>query len=322
MRRAATLVILASILAMPGCVTSPPPEEGERDESLAESPRTLRGALIETAFGDITMVFYPRDAPLTTANIARLIDSGYYDGRAFGRVVPGHVIQVTDAGGLGATEDLARVPLEVNKRLHFSAGAVGIARGEDPDSNGPEFFIMDYATSHLDGNYTVFAQVVDGLDVVHAIARSPALELPRVPGDPGILPDRYAHDPVTMTRVTMIDVTLAAVDAARLPMEIGENTRDATHRFSMDWPADLSVGETSTLTWYVRPYGDAPELNPADLTMRVGVGDTFETPSLAAHREYPGILSWPWTPPGVGDFTAVLLESGEPRGEIVIRVRA
>src|SRR5204863_1679096 len=139
--------------------------------------------------------------------------------------VPGHVIQVADASG-GALDDGRRVPLEANATLHFAAGAVGTARDSDPDSGGPELFVMDFATSHLDGNYTVWGQVVSDLAVVHDIATRPAVDftaVPSVPGAPVGAPfDRMALAPVRITAATLEEVRLPAAVAAHYPLQVAK----------------------------------------------------------------------------------------------------
>ncbi|HLF16032.1 MAG TPA: peptidylprolyl isomerase [Candidatus Thermoplasmatota archaeon] len=161
------------VAALAGCLSS---------NGSAEKPTVSREAILfDTEFGPLTVILYPEAAPETVSLLKAYVGEGYYDGRVFYRTVPGHVIQVTDLHGL--TEDARTVPLEPMAGFSFSAGAAGIARSEDPHSGGPEFFLMDFATGHLDGNYTVWGQVVEGLRVVHHAARVPAIEFPRLPGE-------------------------------------------------------------------------------------------------------------------------------------------
>ncbi|MEA3203605.1 MAG: peptidyl-prolyl cis-trans isomerase, partial [Thermoplasmata archaeon] len=144
MARAALLVLLAALLA--GCVTSPVPAPATPGVDLAASV-TRPAIRFETEAGPLTVLLYPEAAPRTVALMEQYVAEGYYTGRSFTRTVPGHVIQVADASGT-ATEDGRRAPLETDPAHHFSAGAVGIARDTDPNSGGPEFFVMDFATSH------------------------------------------------------------------------------------------------------------------------------------------------------------------------------
>lgn len=120
-------------------------------------------AVLKTTMGTMVLRFYDKDAPLTTANFKKLVREGWYDGRPFYRVVKGHVIQAGDGDGGGQT-----VKAEVNSRLHVP-GAVGLAREADPDSGSTEFYICLAPRPHLDGKYTIFGQVIEGMDVLEKI---------------------------------------------------------------------------------------------------------------------------------------------------------
>jgi len=312
------LVVACLLAAGAGCLgplQSPP---GPGAAGGAEIPDVVwEGARFHTGAGDFTMVFFPEDAPRTVALYQAYLREGYFAGRTFGRVVPGHVIQVQDAGGAGATEDARRVPLEASPQLNFTMGAVGIARSDDPDSGGPEFFIMDFATSHLWGNYTVFGQLVDGIEVVHAIARAPAVETPRIaPEVNALLPDRTALDPVRITAAEAVQLSLPAAQAARLPGRVGQNVRDGDARYSLEWPADLAPGNASELVWFVRMYNGTAAPAPSRLTMRVEGPSGTERPALRPDPAYPEILAWDWTPREAGPHTAVLELDGRDAAAI------
>jgi cyclophilin family peptidyl-prolyl cis-trans isomerase len=134
--------------------------------------------LIETSKGNIELELYPDQAPQTVANFLDLVDSGFYDGLIFHRVIPGFMIQ---AGGydpkMTYREAPRTVPNESRNALKNFRGAVAMARTNDPDSAGSQFFINVRANPHLDAKpgqpgYTVFGRVVDGMDVVSAIELS------------------------------------------------------------------------------------------------------------------------------------------------------
>jgi peptidyl-prolyl cis-trans isomerase B (cyclophilin B) len=299
--------LLIALLA--GCAT---PTPGTPTTGTAPNAQTLPGAVLHTTAGDITWVFYPDAAPATVAHVSSLIRSGYYDGKGFGRIVPGHVIQQVERDGGTLTDDKGTVPLEAPAGYHFSAGAVGIARGADPNSGGPEFFIMDYATSHLDGNYSVFAQVVAGLDVVHASARQPAIDFP---AQAQLITDRYAVLPTTMT-ATLADVPLDGPTAATLPLQVAKDVRVGDYRNSLEWPHDLRPGHESRLTWYVRPYNNAPSLDAASLRLTI---DGHAVP-LSAQPGYPDILAFTWTPPASGAHDATLSRDGQAFATLTLAV--
>jgi peptidylprolyl isomerase len=266
------------------------------------------GLFLHTDHGDIVAVLYPQAAPKTVAHIEDLVRRGYYDGRAFERTVPGHVIQISDPGGLTYTEDPQTIPLEPSPQFHFSAGALGIARGNSNDSGGSEIFIMDYATSHLDGNYTVFGQVLDGLNVVHAIARAPAVQAS--PPLPLLFFDRQAVPPAQILGATVSPINLSASRASELPLDVAQDVRSGNYRHSLEWPANLRSNVSSNLTWYVRPFNGAPSLDPSKLKLEIvstgATNATAQWPALSPEANLPDILHFRWMPPRPGAYNATL----------------
>ncbi len=132
-------------------------------------------AVIETNKGKIVFSFYSSKAPNTVQNFIKLTNSGYYNGIKWHRVVPGFVIQGGDplskdsdpsndgTGGPGYT-----IKAEFNDLRHV-VGTVAMARSTDPDSAGSQFYICLGTLPDLDGKYTVFGQVTEGMDVVNSI---------------------------------------------------------------------------------------------------------------------------------------------------------
>jgi len=116
--------------------------------------------VLETSLGTMVFRFFEEDSPETCKNIQDLVQAGYYNGKDFYRVVKGHVIQ---AGGGGKT-----VPPEFNDNPHL-VGTVGLGRTEDINSGSSEFYICLAPRPHLDGKYTVFGQLIEGLDVLEKI---------------------------------------------------------------------------------------------------------------------------------------------------------
>ena len=135
--------------------------------------RINRIATIETSMGTIKFELYEQRAPITTANFIKLAESGFYDGLIFHRVVDGFVIQTGDPTGTGTGGSDETIVLEINEELTHKDGAVGMARSTDPNSATSQFYICDGAQQGLDGNYAVFGQVLEGMDVVRAIAGVP-----------------------------------------------------------------------------------------------------------------------------------------------------
>ncbi len=127
--------------------------------------------------GQITLEFFPADAPKHVENFVKLVRAGFYDGQRFHRVEPGFVVQLGDpksktlpmddpamgTGGPGYT-----IKAEFNNRK-FDRGLLGMARMNDPDSAGSQFYIMLGPASHLNGQYTAFGRVVSGMEVVDTI---------------------------------------------------------------------------------------------------------------------------------------------------------
>jgi peptidyl-prolyl cis-trans isomerase B (cyclophilin B) len=132
-------------------------------------------AVIETKFGDIEIRFFPGDAPKHVENFLTLAKSGFYDGTIFHRVIPGFMIQGGDPNTKGTDKSLYgaggpdhRVKAEFNKRPH-KRGILSMARSQDPNSAGSQFFIVVQDSNFLDGQYTVFGEVTKGMDIADQI---------------------------------------------------------------------------------------------------------------------------------------------------------
>ena len=148
------------------------------DKAPAGQPSTDKGpkAIIKTKFGDIEIKFFPDKAPKHVENFIKLAKSGFYNGTIFHRVIPGFMIQ----GGDPNTKDVNKkelygmggpghsVKAEFNDIPH-KRGIVSMARSNDPDSAGSQFFIVVEDSPFLDGKYTAFGQVVKGLGVADKI---------------------------------------------------------------------------------------------------------------------------------------------------------
>ena len=136
-------------------------------------------ATIETKFGEITLKFFPEAAPNHVNSFIELANDGFYDGTTFHRIVPGFVIQGGDPntkstdrskhgmGGPGFT-----LKAEFSSLPH-KRGTLSMARAAHPDSAGSQFFICVADAPFLDGEYTVFGEVVEGMEVVDKIVSQP-----------------------------------------------------------------------------------------------------------------------------------------------------
>lgn len=136
-------------------------------------------AIIETKYGNIELRFFPDVAPGHVNNFIELAKKGFYDGTTFHRVIPGFMIQGGDPNskeqdrsrhGLGSPG--YTIKAEFNDRPH-KRGILSMARSSDPDSAGSQFFICVADAAFLDGKYTVFGEVVSGMDAADKIVSQP-----------------------------------------------------------------------------------------------------------------------------------------------------
>lgn len=143
---------------------------------IAELGDSLKNptAVISTKKGDIRIELFAADAPMTVDNFIRLARSGFYNGLAFVRVVPNFVIQGGDPRGDQNGGPGYQIRDEINLR-QYGTGTVGMALS-GKDTGGSQFFITHSPQPHLDGGYTIFGQVIEGMDVVNRLARGDKME--------------------------------------------------------------------------------------------------------------------------------------------------
>lgn len=161
-------------------VTDATPQEvaesmGNSNSTVTSDPPTpsVTGPVvrIETSMGVIRVRLDQEHAPVSVANFLQYVRSGFYDGTIFHRVIDDFMIQ-----GGGFTHGMVRkqtrppITLEISPALTHVDGAVAMARTSDPNSATAQFYICDGAQPRLDGQYAVFGQTIDGMDVVRAIA--------------------------------------------------------------------------------------------------------------------------------------------------------
>jgi cyclophilin family peptidyl-prolyl cis-trans isomerase len=168
---------LARALGMPGSGVGSIGEPGSLDK-LA----TARGAVVHTAFGTAVIELYPEEAPITVQNFAKLADDGFFNGLSFHRVVPDFVVQGGDPRGDGWGGPGYTLPDEINARRH-GRGALGMALS-GKDTAGSQWYVTLSPQPHLDGQYTVFGQVTQGMQVLRSMLPSDRIEritIERVP---------------------------------------------------------------------------------------------------------------------------------------------
>ncbi|GGN05983.1 hypothetical protein GCM10007092_21040 [Thermus composti] len=128
-------------------------------------------ARIRTTQGEILLDLLEKETPFTVNSFVFLALHRYFDGVVWHRVIPGFVAQTGDPTGTGRGGPGYTFGLEIAPGLAFDReGMVGMARTQDPNSNGSQFFITLGPAPHLTGQYTLFAQVVEGMEVVRRLA--------------------------------------------------------------------------------------------------------------------------------------------------------
>jgi len=123
---------------------------------------------------------YPEQAPNTVNNFISLINKGFYNGLLFHRVIPGFMIQGGCPQGIGTggpgysiKREFHRDPSDPRSILKHGRGVLSMARSQHPDSAGSQFFVMTAESPHLDGQYSSFGKVTEGLDVIDQIVNQP-----------------------------------------------------------------------------------------------------------------------------------------------------
>ena len=138
-----------------------------------------KAVVIVTQSGTFTIELFPEVAPNHVYHFLKLIESGYYDGTVFHRIIPGFMIQGgdpntknSDKSSWGQGGPGYNLKAEFNSRSHLR-GIVSMARSTDPDSAGSQFFIVTSDSTFLDKQYTVFGEVIDGMEVADKIVNLP-----------------------------------------------------------------------------------------------------------------------------------------------------
>ena len=171
------LMVVLGIMGLLGGIWGTIPVWAESEKAdAAKAPR----AILKTKFGEMEIVFFPDLAPKHVESFVKLAKSGFFNGTIFHRVIPGFMIQGGDpltkdpsnrsrygTGGPGYT-----LPAEFSRVPH-EKGILSAARTADPNSAGSQFFIMVDKAPHLDGQYTIFGEVVKGVEIADTIVNQP-----------------------------------------------------------------------------------------------------------------------------------------------------
>jgi peptidyl-prolyl cis-trans isomerase B (cyclophilin B) len=150
-------------------------------------------AVLDTSEGSMTLEFFDDKAPGHVKNFVELAEKGFYDGTVFHRVIPGFMIQGGCPNGTGTGGPGYTVDAEFND-VHHERGILSMARSQDPNSAGCQFFICHGDAGFLDGQYTAFGRMISGDETLDKIATAPTQ-----PGGEGSKP----VSPVTVDKVTI-----------------------------------------------------------------------------------------------------------------------
>lgn len=171
MKKIITFILL--LLLLTACQKPATSEDEEVFVPKGDHPKVtmtlMDGSIVE-------MELYPEVAPNTVNNFIQLIESSYYDGLTFHRIIDGFMIQGGDPQGNGGGGPGYTIPGEFSSNGHknnlaHTRGVLSMARAQSPNSAGSQFFIMHQDAPWLDGEYAAFGQVTQGLDVVDRLAK-------------------------------------------------------------------------------------------------------------------------------------------------------
>jgi len=141
-------------------------EKKEYEKRKADNPEIA----IETDFGTMVLELYRDVAPIHVDSMLARVGEGFYDGLIFHRIIDGFMIQGGDPKGNGTGGPGYSLPAEFSKLKHIE-GTLSMARSQNPNSAGSQFFICLAPAGYLDGQYTVFGHLLDGYDVLHKIGK-------------------------------------------------------------------------------------------------------------------------------------------------------
>ena len=169
---------IMSLALLPVHADDPKPADAKKDEPKKADAKEV--AVIKTSAGEMVVEFWPDVAPKTVENFKTLAKKGFYDGTCFHRVIKGFMIQGGDPLTKDASKEAAwgtgdpgyKVDAEFNDRSH-KRGVLSMARSNDPNSAGSQFFICHGDPAFLDHKYTAFGKLIKGDDVLEKIATTP-----------------------------------------------------------------------------------------------------------------------------------------------------
>ena len=172
MKKNLLLSILMAVFTLMSCQANNAGSESTPTKKTADNKMTK--VELETSYGNIVVELY-NETPQHRDNFIKLVESGYYDGVLFHRVIKGFMIQGGDplGNGTGGSDKTIKGEFSgngVNNPLKHTRGVISMARSSDPNSASSQFFIMHEDAPHLDGQYAAFGKVTEGMEVVDKIA--------------------------------------------------------------------------------------------------------------------------------------------------------
>lgn len=187
MKKFLIFVLMLALFLVPGCNGNPSADDGEnggqeqdvQSGQLEQNEQNKEDNPMVTIsvkdFGDMVFELYPEHAPETVANFIELANDGFYKGLTFHRIYKGFMIQGGSTDGLGMAGSDKKIKGEfsangVDNPISHERGVISMARTSDPNSASSQFFICDADSEFLDGQYAAFGKLVEGYDVLDAIA--------------------------------------------------------------------------------------------------------------------------------------------------------
>lgn len=264
-------VLLAGLILLApaaGCLSTNVDVTTDEPQATPGNDQVHRpGLLVHTRLGTITLVLYPSLAPTTVDMITTLAEDGWYNGTTFYRTVDDFVIQGGPQDGREPADTIIHEP-----GGYFAAGTLGLARDLDRDSGTSHVFVTEYPQEHLHdpnprqsaagtvyGSFTAFGQVVDGMDVVRAIAALPQAEAAPGVDDPSN--DRPADPPEMTVEATTLELSQDEDD--ELPYRTWGRQRAPPYRIAVDSPGTLPADDPTWLRVFVEEEDEnAPQLDP------------------------------------------------------------
>jgi len=157
--------LVLSLVLLSGCANN--------TEDAAKEDTMNTKVMLETSMGNIKIQLFDDKVPVTAGNFKKLVNDGFYNGIIFHRVIDGFMLQGGDPTGTGMGGPGYKINDEFNSALtHSKAGILSMANS-GPNTGGSQFFITLAATPWLDGKHAIFGEVIEGMDVVASIGKTP-----------------------------------------------------------------------------------------------------------------------------------------------------